>query len=408
MRKINYCINYNLGKEKFDIVERKGKGHPDTIADTLAERLSVAYSRYTLEKFGVILHHNFDKVGLMGGIAEVSFGKGKIISPIRVLINGRASNVFGNQEIDVYSILVEETKNYLEQLFPMIDIEKDIRIMYEVSNGSSPGNIENLESNRRRWFQPMSKEDLSELKTLNCNDTSMGCSFYGNSQLESMVKKIEEYLQSSKYKADNIWIGNDIKIMGYCEDDDYYFTMAIPQLSMYVNSLEEYIINKEKLYNDIQKYFSDNYSYNSLSLSINTRDKINPQDADIYLTFTGSSIEMGDEGFVGRGNRMGGLITPRRNYTMEGICGKNPVYHTGKMYSIASYEIAKKISKEFNCNCNVELIGQSGFLLSYPWKITITTDKKISEDITQKICDEVLNNFNVITKKILDFKYELS
>lgn len=37
------------------IVERKGWGHPDTLADHLAERLSRVYSRYTLAKFGVVL-----------------------------------------------------------------------------------------------------------------------------------------------------------------------------------------------------------------------------------------------------------------------------------------------------------------------------------------------------------------
>jgi S-adenosylmethionine synthetase len=44
-----------------EIVERKGIGHPDTIADALAERLSVALSRLYLERFGAILHHNVDK-----------------------------------------------------------------------------------------------------------------------------------------------------------------------------------------------------------------------------------------------------------------------------------------------------------------------------------------------------------
>ena len=51
----------------FEIVERKGIGHPDTLSDALAEELSRVYSNYTLSKFGVILHHNFDKVGLCGG-----------------------------------------------------------------------------------------------------------------------------------------------------------------------------------------------------------------------------------------------------------------------------------------------------------------------------------------------------
>jgi S-adenosylmethionine synthetase len=56
------------------IVERKGVGHPDTLADHLAERLSQAYSSYTLERFGAVLHHNFDKLALLGGASEVRYG----------------------------------------------------------------------------------------------------------------------------------------------------------------------------------------------------------------------------------------------------------------------------------------------------------------------------------------------
>ncbi|MGH3697104.1 MAG: methionine adenosyltransferase [Pseudonocardiaceae bacterium] len=45
---------------------RQGFGHPDTLADQLAEGLSRAYSRWTLEQCGAVLRHNFDKLGLLG------------------------------------------------------------------------------------------------------------------------------------------------------------------------------------------------------------------------------------------------------------------------------------------------------------------------------------------------------
>lgn len=44
-----------------EIVERKGKGHLDSICDALADELSNALSRVYLERFGSILHHNVDK-----------------------------------------------------------------------------------------------------------------------------------------------------------------------------------------------------------------------------------------------------------------------------------------------------------------------------------------------------------
>jgi S-adenosylmethionine synthetase len=46
----------------FEVVERKGRCHPDTLADRLAELLSVTYSKFTKEKYGVVLRHQFDKL----------------------------------------------------------------------------------------------------------------------------------------------------------------------------------------------------------------------------------------------------------------------------------------------------------------------------------------------------------
>ena len=91
-----------------EFVERKGLGHPDTLADLLAESLSRNYSRYTLKKFGVILHHNFDKTGLLGGKSSVTYGGGYLTSPIRVLINGRVSTSFSNQRIP-YKRIINKT-----------------------------------------------------------------------------------------------------------------------------------------------------------------------------------------------------------------------------------------------------------------------------------------------------------
>ena len=53
-----------------EIVERKGLGHPDSICDALVENLSIALSRFYLERFGAILHHNVDKGLLWGGTAQ--------------------------------------------------------------------------------------------------------------------------------------------------------------------------------------------------------------------------------------------------------------------------------------------------------------------------------------------------
>lgn len=69
-----------------EIVERKGIGHPDTICDSPAEETSLALCRCYRERFGVILHHNVDKVLLRGGqardVPEAAFAECYLVSHI--------------------------------------------------------------------------------------------------------------------------------------------------------------------------------------------------------------------------------------------------------------------------------------------------------------------------------------
>lgn len=50
-----------MDKNPFDVVERKGLGHPDTICDLLTERISFDLANYYLKTCGNILHYNVDK-----------------------------------------------------------------------------------------------------------------------------------------------------------------------------------------------------------------------------------------------------------------------------------------------------------------------------------------------------------
>lgn len=391
----------------FEIVERKGLGHPDTLADDLAEELSRVYANYTKERFGAVLHHNFDKVGLMGGETKLEFGKYRFMSPIRVLINGRASYQFGGEEIPLRELIETTTKNFLKNRLYGIDTDKDIRILYEVTTGSSPGSVGQESNLRNHWFAPKSLDDLSELKHLNCNDTSLGAAFYHRSIVENCVWIIEHELNSIEFHNSHPWLGVDIKIMGCRCRNELRFTMAIPQLASMINSTDQYMKNKEYLYIYIEERLQKLAPNYKISLDINTRDRIG-NSTDLYLTATGSSIEMGDEGFVGRGNRMGGLITPFRPYTMEGICGKNPVYHTGKMYSIASWEISKVLYEMLGIDVSVMLVGQSGQALSKPWNVVLSGDKDNinTTEVTANVT-RVLQNFNAITERILAGEYPL-
>ena len=78
---------------------------------------------------------------------------------------------------------------------------------------------------------------------------------------------------------------------------------------------------------------------------------------------------MGDDGQVGRGNRVNGLITPGRPMSLEAAAGKNPVSHVGKLYNVLATEIARAVCSEVPevTEASVQLVSRIGQLVSEPW-----------------------------------------
>lgn len=403
-----YINKKELVELEYEFVERKGLGHPDTLSDALAEFLSVNYSNYTIKNFGAVLHHNFDKVGLLGGASFVKFGEGYLTKPIRVLINGRASTKFGDINIPIKDLLIEWAREFIISKFPMVNYKKDLEFHYNLSNQSSPGKTEEFESTntpRKFWFEPRNLDDLPEIKKLVSNDTSLGVGYAPYSKLEQFVLNIEGVLNSDDFKKDNNWIGSDIKIMGTRNKKQFGITLCIPQIANYVYSIEGYKKNLNTARTVIHKIAKE-LEINNLELFCNTRDNLKTK--ELYLTAIGSSIESGDEGLVGRGNRINGVISPTRLMSMEGSCGKNPVYHIGKIYYVAAQEISQKIFTKFGIINEVSLISQSGRDLLDPWMTFVTLyNTNIDQDEIKNLVADELRNMPEITKKLLERKVKL-
>lgn len=407
----------DLKKPQMEVVERKGDGHPDTLADSLAECLSKEYSRYTLKKFGIVLHHNFDKVGLLGGMSEVSFGSGKLIRPIRILLNGRASVLFGDERIPVKELLEKTAYNFMLEKFPSINPETDILIHYNINSASSPGQVysnskEIIKHNRKHWFTPRGYEDLPELTNLFSNDTAIACAYAPLTPAEKATLYLEQKLNSPKFKKHgHEWIGTDIKIVTFRINNFFKLTICIPQIAKYVNNLQDYKSNIKTIRKEITDWVVQSLSVENpemkIEVYINTRD--NYQGYELYLTSIGSSIESGDEALVGRGNRINGLITPFRPMSIEGIYGKNPVYHVGKLYNLIAQLSAIEIAECYERYVEVYLLSQSGRDIYDPFGCIVAIDDTmtISKDELFNIIWRNIERIPKFTKDIVYGKIDL-
>ncbi|MCD6381161.1 MAG: methionine adenosyltransferase [Candidatus Odinarchaeota archaeon] len=385
-------------ERKFEIVERKGLGHPDTICDSIVEEVSVNLSKYYLEEFGTILHHNIDKGTLVGGASEPIFGGGEILEPIYLLIVGRATTrvLKGGSEkkVPIGSIVLSSTREYIRRNFRYLDPDKHIIIDYKIRQGS----------------QDLIRVFESSNKIPKANDTSVGVSFAPLTDTEKLVLNVEKYLNSKEFKERYPAVGEDIKVMGLRLEDKITLTVAAAIVSREVSSLDEYIELKEKIREEIMRKFRDITDSYEILVNVNTADDYSSKNPIIYLTVTGTSAEAGDDGQVGRGNRINVLITPYRPMSLEAVAGKNSVNHVGKIYNILAYEIAERIVKEKPevKSTHIEILSQIGAPIDHPQAInaSVRVDEEVDwnvivDDITSIIEDEI-DNVTRVTEKVIE------
>lgn len=403
MRNINVQLSHWADIDSLDVelVERKGVGHPDYIADSASEEASRKLSLYYLKNYGVILHHNLDKTLLVGGQAAPKFKGGEVLHPIYIVVSGRATTEVktehGTESIPVGTIIIESVKEWIKDHFRYLDPEKHVVVDYKIGKGST--DLVGI-------FEASKKVPLS-------NDTSFGVGFAPYSKLENLVFNTERLLNSKEIKAKIPEIGEDIKVMGLRKGNRIELTVAMAVISQLVEDINQYINVKEEAKNQILDLAAKLVPNYDVKVNINTGDKIDR--SIVYLTVTGTSAEHGDDGMTGRGNRATGLITPMRPMSLEATAGKNPVNHVGKLYNIVANLIAQKVSQEVKGvkSVQVEVLGQIGRPIDDPLIANVqvmTEDGKINDNMKREIegiTDEMLGNIVKISDLILEGKVTL-
>jgi S-adenosylmethionine synthetase len=379
-----------LEKQRNELVERKCLGHPDSMADGIAESISQALCKTYLEEFGVVLHHNTDQGEVVAGESSPKFGGGRMIRPIFILIDGRATKQFNGVTIPTDAVAVEAATNYLHKILPDIKPNRDLMLDCRLGTGST---------DLRDVFKP------SQGRVPRSNDTSFGVGHAPFSDVENIIRNSAEFIDTKlrkKYPA----IGQDIKIMGLRDNDTITLTIACAIVDRHCKDIREYVEYMDILKEEITAVAKKN-TKRKVVVHVNTADDIKKK--SVFLTVTGTSAEMGDDGSVGRGNRCNGLITPNRPMSMEATSGKNPINHIGKIYNLLSTQVAQECVKKVDGieEMYVRLLSQIGKPIDQPLVASIQVLpasgvklKDINDDI-YGIVDDNLANVTSITEKVI-------
>ena len=324
--------------------EHKGIGHPDSLCDGACEAAALALTAAYVEAFGAVQHFNVDKGLLIAGRSEPRFGGGRVLAPAKLIVCGRAADPEGR--VNAPAIAAQAARDYLRRTLRRgpdhIEVEAAIR--------AGSANLERLYG--------------ADPRAQKANDTSFGVGFAPFSRLERAVLELAAALRAEAFHRRFPAAGDDFKIMGVRQADRLRFTVAVALVDCEVASAARYHEIKQAITEDLSACAPA-----GAKVVVNALD--DPQasaESGLYLTVTGLSAEMGDDGQVGRGNRLNGLITPGRAMSLEAVAGKNPVGHVGKVYNVLAAAMAGEICEALPevREASVQLVAQIGRPVSAP------------------------------------------
>lgn len=316
-----------LEEKNFEIVERKGIGHPDTICDAIMDRVSVSLSKEYLERFGTIMHHNADKSLLVAGDTEPRFGGGIIRAPMLLIFGDRATSEVNGIKIPVNEIAIQAAKSWMKENLKFVDPEEHLRYQAELK----PGSPELMDIFSRKG------------RVLGANDTSAAVGYAPMTQTETIVLQTERFINSPDFKKRFPMSGEDVKVMGLRKNGDLHLTVGMAFVDKYIESEDAYFKKKAEISDEISRFVRERTNFKNISIQLNTLDIAGRGVYGVYLTVLGTSAESGDSGQVGRGNRVNGVFPLNRPICSEAAAGKNPVSHVGKIYNLLTHHIANQV-----------------------------------------------------------------
>jgi S-adenosylmethionine synthetase len=246
---------------------------------------------------------------------------------MRLVMGDRATSEWDGRHIDIEAIAVDAAQRWIRTHLRHVDPVAHVRYQVELKPGSAE-----LAAPYRRGSIPTA------------NDTSAAVGYAPLTETERLVYETERYLNSPGFKARFSDTGEDVKVMGIREARKLHLTVAMPLLDRTLHSEDDYFRRTDEIRHAAIEHLRARLEHlDDLTLTLNALDRRGQGLSGIYASVLGISAEGADSGEVGRGNRVNGLISFCRPGGSEAAAGKNPVGHTGKIYSLLADRLAGRL-----------------------------------------------------------------
>ena len=345
-------------ERRFEIVERKGLGHPDSMCDSIMEAAARTLANEYLEHFGQVQHFNLDKALLASGKSSPRFGGGTVDEPMRFVFGDRAMSDVAGHRIPVADLVEETARAWFKTHLRFVDPEKHVVFQSELGEGSA---------------ELVSLYDADAPRAPRANDTSIGVGVAPTTETERLVLETESFLNANAFKNRFPETGEDVKVMGVRQGRRLDLTVALAFVDRFIADEAAYFGKKREVEDELAAHLRSRLEQlDPLAIRINTLDSPGRGADGAYLTVTGTSAESADSGEVGRGNRLLGFTSVTRPASGEAVAGKNPLCHVGKIYNHLAQRAADRIaSLEAVAEASTFLVSQIGARLDEPQFVSV-------------------------------------
>lgn len=359
-------------RSPFDAAERKGIGHPDSLADLVADTFSLRYATLCRERFGAVPNHWVDKVNLVGAGADVRFGGYDIRKPIDCYLFGKLTDRVAGVDLPIAELFDEVLREVLTEALGGTEVIKHLRSHVNNTAGTAV-------DHDPQFYLPRTAAAIHRVLVDEsvANDTVLCAAASVRGVAAETAVRLESMLTGADFRI-RYDTGTDVKVMVVRDGGELDVTAAVPfhpELTPDYSAYQERLdAVRDEVGGELKRFVDEApIPVTAARLRVNTKDVPGRG----YLAPFGTSLGKGDCGAVGRGNRYNGVIEPLRPSSGEAPAGKNPLHHAGKIYSAVADDIARRLLTELGAYAEVVIAARNGDRLDEPAYVLIKADAPI-------------------------------